>query len=535
MRVEIAETDPILAGLGDRQRFLLEHPELFLAYYFAEPNNERLEPFHLRLIVPVTTLSRTLIEYPAFHGKTTSLWRLAIWWICRNPNVRIGYVAKNEREAAQIGSTLQAELAENDRLVADFGPFRPEDDDTKPWSLMRLSVARRTLRAKEPTITLFGSGSKATLGHRTDITICDDVVTNDNSNTIENREKLRQWFNQNVQTMGRYPDSPLHVVGTRFHPEDLYGDLEELRDPESGQTIWPVFKEDAIVDEEKHLTLWPDRWPWAALQRLRAQMGTLDFNKRLRNKAVDPSRALFKEAYVKGGFLGKERYPGCLDESYRVGEIRDPSWQVFGGFDPAVGKTSNAKFCAHVTLAVGSCPEHERCYWVVDLRRDQMTLEQQIDCVIHQHERYGLLASFVETNAYQAVLEQAIDARIEELGKAYHIQGLTTSRHNKNSPEIGVLRLPPYFENGQVHIPLGNQESRRKMRQLIDELVEYPGRTTDCVMAFWMAWFASEQAAPALPSFNRLKRQAPFWHKQIGRRERVNPAYDREVASADHA
>lgn len=534
MRISIAEADPYIAGLSERARFLLANPALFLAYYFAEPNGERLEPFHLRLIEPVTSLERALIEYPAFHGKTTSLWRLSIRDICENPNVRIGYVAKNEREASGIGSTMMAEFSENTRLVEDYGPFRPEDDDTKPWSLMRMSVAKRTLRAKEPTITLFGSGSKATLGHRTDKTRCDDVVTNDNSNTPENREKLRQWFNQNVQTMGRFPSSPLTVVGTRFHPEDLYGDLEELRDPETGRALWAVFKEDAIVDEEAHTTLWPDRWPWQALQGLRAQMGTLDFNKRLRNKAVDPSRALFKEEFVKGGYRGKEKFPGCLDENYCVGEIRDGSWQVFGGFDPAIGKTRSAKFCAHVTLAVGSCPEHQRCYWVVDLRRDQMTLEQQIDCVLHQHERYGILASVVETNAYQEVLKQAIDARLEDLGKAYHIQGHTTSRHNKNSPEVGVMRLPPYFENGQVHIPLGNQESRRKMRQLIDELVEYPGRTTDSVMAFWMAWFASEQAAPALPGFNRLQQQAPFWHRQIGRRARINPAYDREVASGDH-
>lgn len=536
MRIPIAEADPVLRGLDERRRFLLEHPELFLAYYFCEPNGERLEPFHLRLIEPVATQTRTLIEYPAFHGKTTSLWRLCIWDICRNPNIRIGYVAKNEREAAGIGNTLLAELVENERLVNDFGPFRPEDDESKPWSLLRLSVAKRTLRAKEPTITFFGSGSKATLGHRTDKTYCDDVVTNENSATPEQREKLRQWFNQNVQTMGRFPDSPLIVVGTRFHPEDLYGDLEELRDPESGLTIWPTHKEDAIVDEDERLTLWPDRWPWAALQRLRAQMGTLDFNKRLRNIAVDPARMLFKPHYVQGGWdpRGRERFPGCLDKDYVVGEY-DESWIRFAGFDPAVGTSRAAKFCAHLTLAVGSCRHHERCYWVIDLIRDQMPLERQVETIIGQHERYEILCTLIESNGYQAVLDQAVKGRLEQVGKAYRIEPHTTSRHNKNDPEVGVMRLPPYFENGQFHIPQGNPESRRKMGQLVDELIQYPGRTTDTVLALWFAWYASEMMAPAFSSFNRLKKQAPYWHKKIGRRARPNPFYDREVASADHA
>ena len=38
---------------------------------------------------------------------------------------------------------------------------------------------------------------------------------------------------------------------------------------------------------------------------LKAEMGTLDFNKRLRNIAVDKSRMVFKEEYVKGGYLGR--------------------------------------------------------------------------------------------------------------------------------------------------------------------------------------------------------------------------------------
>jgi len=109
--------------------------------------------------------------------------------------------------------------------------------------------------------------------------------------------------------------------------------------------------------------------------------GPAKFAQRFRNIAVDKSRMIFREEYVKGGYIGKEQYPGCLDRNYSIGD-RDPSWWLYGGFDPAVGIKAQAKFCAHITLAAGSCDEHERCYWVVDLKRDQMTLPQQADYII---------------------------------------------------------------------------------------------------------------------------------------------------------
>ena len=503
---------------------LLSDPALFITHYFGA-RIEKLEDFHLRLLHNATAEPRGLILYPAQHGKTTLVSTLLpIWEFCRDPNIQIGLIAKNEGEANSIVLSIQAELAQNTELRNDFGEFRPGPGEDKPWALGKMSIAQKTSITKEPNLAAFGAGSRGVLGHRTHWTICDDVVTEKNSATPEVRAKLKEWFMQSVRTMN-LPGCRTTVVGTLFDPSDLYNDLIDLSNPESGMPIWSLQREDAIVDEDERQTLWPSRWPWGALLELKAEMGTIDFNKRLRNIAVDKSRMVFKEEYVKGGFYNKVEYPGCLDRGYTVGEYM-PEWRRVAGFDPAVGTGKSAKFCAHVTLAMGSCAKHERCIWVVDVKRDQMTLPQQCDHILSTHQQYDLFRSVIEANSYQVGLYQELKRRMDEAGVALTIEPHYTTRTNKPDPELGVQAMGPWFENGWVHIPWGNPESQRKMAQLVDELVQYPGRFTDSVMAFWFAWKSLNESAPRFTSSNYLRGSKSPW-QSLGKRKKVirNPYY----------
>jgi hypothetical protein len=511
------------------KELLLDNPELFLLHYFPH-RIKALKEFHLQLIDVATNANRGLILYPAAHGKTTLVSTLLpIWGLCKDPNIRIAIIGKNETDAEGIMRSIQAELTDNPELVRDFGPFKPEEDG-KAWALGKLDVAKRTRRGKESTITVFGSGARTVLGHRTDWTICDDVVDEKKSSTDEQRHKLQEWFTQSVMTGPEMDSDRITVVGTLFDPKDLYNYIIDLVDPSDGSPLWEVRRVDAIVDEEEHQTLWPERWPWKRLMIEKAGMGTLSFNRRYRNVAVDPSRMVFKEEYVRGGYepITKQSYPGCIDTNYKIGDY-DPSWRRYSGFDPAVGKISrSAKFCAHMTLGVGSCRDHERCMWVIDIHRDQMTLPQQVDLIIRLHEQYGLLSSSVEANSYQMGLQQAIEQKMEEQGLAYRIEPHYTTRTNKPDPETGVQAMSPWFERGQVHIPWGDAHSKRKMQQFVDELIQYPGKTTDTVMAFWMGWRIAQVTAPKYESFNRLKRNGSEWGKRTSSRVIRNPYYVRD-------
>lgn len=459
------------------------------------------------------------------HNTTIISELLPIVAICRNPNIRIANILKNEQDARAITRSIQAELVGNQELIEAFGPFVPEGDDSKTWAQGRFDVAKRTRGGKSSTWAAFGAGSRNALGYRTDWTIMDDTVTDRNSATPEQRASFREWFNQGPITM---PDTNLGritVVGTAFHPEDMYHDLMAMKMPADEKPMWTTTIRRAILDD-KGTVLWPEMRPYLFLMEQKLTMGTLDFNKRFQNEAIDPSRLVFREEYVYGGWLNGQQYPGCLDEGYRIGEA-DPDWRVFCGFDPAIGVKRNRKFCAHITLAVGSCPLHDRCLWVVDLRRDQMTLPQQVDLILERHEMYGAMKSTIETNAYQAGLLQQVKQKMDDMGVSYLIEGHYTTRMNKPDPDAGVQSMSAMVEQGKLHIPWGDAASRVTMGVLVDEMVSYPGKTTDTVMALWFAWRSTNITAPRFKSFNRLNDYTVRWPApaMYGQSRIINPFY----------
>lgn len=518
--------------LDDGKVFLLEHPELFFAHYFG-PKLLPLKEFHLRLLWSLLVPIRSLTMYPATHGKTTLGPTLTpIYELCRDPDFRVGCILKNEKDASDVGLTVKSELEDNQPLIRDFGPFIPSKGSSKRWTQSSLEIEHRKLIHPRPSLQLYGSGGNV-FGHRTDHTICDDVVTDKNSMTEDQRAKLRQWFNLGVATMPEESSDRLSVIGTPFHPNDLYGDLRDLRHPETDEHLYVVTEEDSIVDEDTQRTLWPERWPWDRLMREKASVGTLDFNRRYRCKAIDPEKMLFREEYVRGGYVGTEKYPGCLDRRHTVGDLSMVE-RKYGGLDPATGIRKGHSWVAHIVLGVGSCELHpERCYWVIDLERDTMSAPRQADLVIDKHLEFDLQGSMIESNGFQLGLKDFIKERMDRRGIALKIEPHHTG-NNKIDPEVGVESLSPLVENGMLHIPWGDEYSRRKMRVLVNELEEYPGRNYDTVMALWLAYRAAGDMAPRYMSFHRTPQVFRVGRRHVGFGQRFipNPWYvdDRQPA-----
>src|ERR1043165_9272878 len=105
----------------DVKKRALNDPAFFIATYFGD-KIENLKDFHLRLVENSTSKDKCLILYPAGHGKTTLVSTiLPIWALCRDPNVRIAIIGKNEDEAKnKIARAIIAELMGNERLIKDF-------------------------------------------------------------------------------------------------------------------------------------------------------------------------------------------------------------------------------------------------------------------------------------------------------------------------------------------------------------------------------------------------------------------------------
>lgn len=475
----------------------------FLVRYFGDRLDAKLEDFHMRLINTALNEPRGLVLFPAGHGKTTLIsCMLPVLEVIRNPDIRIAIIAKNDNEATAIMSSIKSEFENNQLLIADYGPFRPQNGDPmRAWLTEAISVKGRNRGGKEHTIAVFGAGSRQILGWRTDWVIMDDTVTERNSATDDQRMKHVTWFNDCVSTSPEKKkagtlNGRITAVGTMFHPKDLYATITGKRKAD-GTPMYKSHREDAIRDYEAKLPLWPQVWSWEDLMNVKAAEGTLSFNKRYRNKPVDESMQPFREEFL----LGDHSHPGCLDHDRVMGEY-EPDWRIFQAFDPAVGKTRSAKFCGHIVFAVD--PVFPRKRIILEITRAQLTVPQQRDLLIDTHLKYDCVMSVTEENAYQAGLKQIIDERCEQLGLTLRFEGHTTGR-NKQDPEIGLPSLAPLMENGDLRLPYGNPESVRRSNDLIEEAVEYPfHKFSDLLMALWFGHLRASQVTANYISTNRL-------------------------------
>jgi hypothetical protein len=221
---------------------------VFILHYFSHRIKE-LKEFHLELIDVATTAKRGLILYPAAHGKTTIVSELLpIYEICKDPNVRIAIIAKNETDAEGIMRSIQSELTDNEdwsvtsarsnpkATTAKHGRSETRRGETDPSRQILHHHRVRLRRKNRPGAPhrpddLRRRNHREELGHRR-AAVQDAGVVHPVSDDRAGRR-----------------DDRIIVVGTLFDPKDLYNYLLDLDRPEDQSPLWEVRRVDAVVDE----------------------------------------------------------------------------------------------------------------------------------------------------------------------------------------------------------------------------------------------------------------------------------------------
>jgi len=165
---------------------------------------------------------QTLILAPRGHGKSTictvaySLWKLS-----HNRDTRILIVSNTADQAEALGGEVKAQLESNENLQELFDTCRGE-----PWRARKFTLAGRTRICKEASVTTTGVEG-AIISRHYEVIILDDVVDEENSRTPTARRKLKNWYAK-VLLPCLEPGGEMHLLGTRYHPHDLYGDMIDL-------------------------------------------------------------------------------------------------------------------------------------------------------------------------------------------------------------------------------------------------------------------------------------------------------------------
>lgn len=448
---------------------------------------------------------RVMILGPAAHGKTqTVAINYPLWLMCCFPGVRIKMGCKNTDDAVTRLIAIKSEMETNERLINDFGEFKSEHWREK--ELFTQQRLRSDIRDKEPSIRVFGSETSI-YGARATHLILDDFVTEVNSGRQvkdTTRTKLATNYNSGVRKLG-YPNQKLWIrwVNTMVDQRDLLHEIAAIngRVPDDDRVTWKSTKGYRVwrrpaLDEKAETVLWPAAHSVESLQAEKAEIGVIDFGKRMQNRVMDPSMMDFQRDWFYGNPNADPPLPGCLDLQRTLNQMpvyANGNWAKVGGYDPNPGVSESSKFCGYAELAFNPRGSDPREYVITDIWRDRLRLPEQEAFCVERATIRGLSLLHIEDNAANQWLLQ-LPRLVNAVASGHRIEGFNTNEKNKYDPETGVPAMAGIIKAGLLRFPYGDSYSRQMSDLLINEFLSYPqGVTSDILMSVWFAILAAKK------------------------------------------
>jgi predicted phage terminase large subunit-like protein len=373
-------------------------------------------------------------------GKTTACTvAKCIHYILKNRNIRILIASKTSGHAVSCLHEIKTQLEDNQRLKEVFGDLVDKDK----WNEEAIEVAGRTIAAKEPTVMTLGIGGQA-IGKHFDVVIADDLVDEDNSRTEYMRQRIKNWFYK-VLYPTLEPGAHLHVLGTRYHFNDLYGHLQE-NEMDGHCQIIPALN-------EAGQSPWPDRYPATHFVELRKRMGLIIFNSQYQCDTEAMKGEMFQYDWMRE--VGPEEVPEDA--------------VVAIGVDLAIKEKETADCFALVAIAA---TKDGRIY-VIDHYSGHLSFSKQTAKILEWWRtgvhgwtaRENIIWVAIETNQYQEAQAQVLRETEAEMP--------IKQIHTIKDKVTRGWKLAAKFEEGRVFIVKGQPD-------MIEHLVLFPsGRFKD--------------------------------------------------------
>ena len=370
----------------------------------------------------------TLNLAPRGFGKSTiGDISYCIWRICQDRDIRILIVSNTQRQAEAFIREIKTQFETNEKLNSFYGGFL----DTKKWTESELTVAGRKSVKKEATLTALGA-SGAVISKHFDIIIADDIIDFENARTQLQRQKLKDWYYSSLLPTLE-PGGELHILGTRYHPLDMYQDLMDTKE-------YSIQIQCAI--QKDGLSLWEEKFSIEELLRKKGEAGSIIFNMQYQNDIE----------LAKQGHIFRYEWLQWYDEIPR-------DLKIYQGVDLAISDKETADYFVICTIGLAA----DNNIYILDMSRARLSFKAQIELIKKKAEEWQPIRIGIETNQYQKALAQELIRTTQAPIKELMTEKDKVSRAQRRSAE---------FENGRVFL-------RKDMHLFIDELVLFPDAVHD--------------------------------------------------------
>ena len=229
-----------------------------------------------------------------------------------DPDIRILISSVKHDNAKRFLGAIKGHL-QSPKFIELYGNLLPDKmDKRRPDNGSELTLrTRMNLGLKEPTFSTTGLDAAQTSQHY-DLIIHDDLVERRNIGTVEQIEKVITYYKDSLDLLD--PGKELWVLGTRWHPLDLYGwIMESFCDPRCVENDFEHVKGcrcdfDVTLKEleEDGKYVFPSLFNSEEAEELLRQKGSYEFAAQYRNNPTDPSICWFKQAEVEAALVPVE-------------------------------------------------------------------------------------------------------------------------------------------------------------------------------------------------------------------------------------
>lgn len=281
--------------------------------------------------------------------------------------------------------------------------------------------------------TVYAQGySSAIRGAHPKLIILDDPIDLQVVYSDEQNKKVNERFYGEILPLAT-KDTQIIVVGTIQREDDLYFSF----DPKQ----WILKEYKAIINEEKKITLFPEKWDWKSLmkrkQEISYKFGERFFLKEYMNQPIDILGEIIKPEWIK---YWHEKPDGLA---------------VYQGWDLGVGKElDEGDYTACITIAF----EPPRRIYILDVYRARIGFGERLKMIVEKYNEWKPAKIGIEQNVFQYDTVQTLKTQT-----ALPVFGVDTI---KNKVEGFQVELAPLFESGDVLLKPGMDELRHELLSL---------------------------------------------------------------------
>lgn len=409
-----------------------------------------------------------LLLLPRDHCKSSLVAYRVAWELTKDPSLRVLFISSTSNLATKQLKFIK-DILTSDHYRAHW-PEMVNKDETKreKWTEREISLdhpKRKEWAIRDPSIFTAGLTSNI-VGLHCDIAVMDDVVVQANAYTEEGRSKVIDQYSllSSVETV----NAREWVVGTRYHPKDLYSNLVDMELEEHDETgnvckATPLFelfeRQVESAGDGTGEFLWPRQagqgGKWFGfddkiLAQKRAQyLNKIHFRAQYYNDPHDVDSSPIKRDLFQ-----------YYDQNYL--SRRDGRWSfkgerinVFAAVDFAYSLGKRADFSSIVVVGI----DNKNNYYILEIDRFKTDkISEYFNRILKLYEKWGFRKIRAEVSAAQQVIVKDLKENyIKTHGLSLVVDEYRPTRWLGSKEERILATLEPKYANRQIwHYQGGN-------------------------------------------------------------------------------